>query len=280
MSYPPGTTGRGGSREYCQGSFVRLMRSRILQREGCGRTITTNLTQLSLMTNLNEQFDVLSNALRLLPEELFRLNYFINEIHEAEEGISNIEVACISVFNNIYGIMCALKEEGACASIYEHDAVTTILCIRHVLQHQTGRLKNNLRDAWSKKVAGSYALIKYSASDPEVLDQPFFINVSWFQDAISKSNNARKLQCINSFWKFEVIKEKLEGLPEMKWEVVYVCATSLLTEAVRVIVKEYGGFISAAGCDSRVYLEHFKNIKPIDPEDFKIFSGSSEFSSP
>ena len=34
------------------------------------------------MTKLSEQFDVLSNTLRLLPEELMRLKYFIQEINE------------------------------------------------------------------------------------------------------------------------------------------------------------------------------------------------------
>lgn len=79
------------------------------------------------MSKLNDQFDVLSNTLRLLPEEIMRLGYFINEINEPEEGISNVEVACVNVFNNIYVMMCALKDEKVVSSIYEHDAITTIL---------------------------------------------------------------------------------------------------------------------------------------------------------
>lgn len=224
------------------------------------------------MTNLNEQFDVLSNTLRLLPEELMRLNYFIDQIKEPEEGISNVEAACVNVFNNIYGIMCALKDEGAFASMYEHDAITTILCIRHVLQHQPGRLKNNLRDAWSRSMTGPYALIKYSVSDQNTPDQPFYINIAWFQDGIAKSNNAKKLADVNSFWKLDAIKLELEASPYRNWTNAYVCVLTLITESVRTIVAQYGHLLSAAGYDSNVYLQHFKAIKPVDPGDYGIIT--------
>lgn len=222
------------------------------------------------MSKLNEQFDVLSNALRLLPEELLRLKYFTREINEPEEGICNIEAACINVFNNIYGIMCALKDDGAFTSMYEHDAITTILCIRHVLQHQPGRLKNNLRDAWSQSITGAAALIMYSVSDPDMPDSPFYINVAWFQDGIAKSNNAKRLAGINSFWKLDAIKQRLEATSDGGWTNAYVCATTLITESVRKIVAEYGHLISAAGYDSNVYLKHFKTIKAVDPGDYGI----------
>ena len=140
------------------------------------------------MSKLSEQFDVLSNTLRLLAEELLQLKYYIQELSEPEEGISNVEVACINVFNNIYGVMNSIKDIGAASSIYSHDAITTILCIRHILQHQSGRLKNNLRDAWSRSIDGTPALIKYSVSHSDMLDLPFYINVAWFQGGIAKSN--------------------------------------------------------------------------------------------
>ena len=79
------------------------------------------------MSKLSEQFDVLSHTLRLLAEELLQLKYYIQELSEPEEGISNVEVACINVFNNIYGVMNSIKDIGAASSIYSHDAITTIL---------------------------------------------------------------------------------------------------------------------------------------------------------
>lgn len=222
------------------------------------------------MNNIDVQFDVLSNTLRLLPEELIRLRYFIEEISEPEEGISNIEAACVNVFNNVYGIMCALKEKGACVSIYEHDAITTILCIRHVLQHQAGRMKNNLRDTWSRNLTGAATLIQYNASDDSMPEQPFYISIAWFQEGISKSNNANKLADINAFWKFDVIQQQVRASLTGQWTAAYVCVLTLITEAVRTIVAEYGHLISPAGYDSNVYLSHFKTIKPINTEDFKI----------
>lgn len=224
------------------------------------------------MTKLNEQFDVLSNTLRLLPEELLRLNYFIREINEPEEGISNVEAACTNVFNNIYGIMCALKDDGAFASMYEHDAISTILCIRHILQHQPGRLKNNLRDAWSRSITGTPALIRYSVSDPEMPELPFYINVAWFQDGVAKSNNSKRLSKINAFWKLNAIRQQVEASPHGDWTAAYVCAMTLITEAVRTIVAEYGHLISAAGYDSSVYLKSFKTLKPIDTGDYGILT--------
>ena len=59
------------------------------------------------MTKINEQFDVLSNTLRLLPEEISRLDYFIRKIDDPEEGISNVEVACVYVLKK--------KNESRCA---------------------------------------------------------------------------------------------------------------------------------------------------------------------
>lgn len=224
------------------------------------------------MSKLNDQFDVLSNTLRLFPEEIMRLGYFINEINEPEEGISNVEVACVNVFNNIYGIMCALKDEGVVSSIYEHDAITTILCIRHILQHQSGRLKNNLRDAWSKNIQGVPVLIKYNVSDPGMFDSPIYISVCWFQEGILNSNNAKRLSAINRFWNLEAIKQKVDASSSGCWESTYVCVMALITEAVRKIITEYGSAIAASGYDSNVYLERFENVNAINTEDYGIIT--------
>ena len=223
------------------------------------------------MSKLNEQFDVLSNSLRILPEELFRLKYFIQEIGEPEEGISNVELACTNVFNGLYGMMSALKDEGATTSIYEHDAITTLLCIRHVLAHQSGRLKNNLRDAWSKSIPASPTLIKYNVSDPATPDAPLYINVAWFQDGIAKNAKiSRKLGTINAFWKFDTIKQEVEALTNSNWASTYVCAMTLITEAVRKLVVEYGKLIAASGYDSNVYLEHFNGVNAVNTSDYGL----------
>jgi hypothetical protein len=220
---------------------------------------------------MNEQFDVLSNTLRLLAEEMLRLDYFVSKISEPEEGISNVEVACVNIFNNIYGLMCALKDEGATDSIYEHDAITTILCIRHVLQHQSGRLRNNLRDVWSQRIVGSPTLIKYNVSDPGMPDAPLYISVGWFQDSIARNDKfSKKLAKINAFWNLDTIKQKIEASSHSNWDATYICAMALITEAVRKIVIEYGNLISASGYDSNVYLEHFKSINAINADDYGI----------
>jgi hypothetical protein len=225
------------------------------------------------MAKLNEQFDVLSNTLRVLPEEMLRLKYFIKEIDEPEEGISNVEIACVNVFNNIYGLMCILKDEGATTSIYEHDAITTILCIRHVLQHQSGRLKNCLRDAWSRSLVGSPVLIKYNVSDPYIPDLPLYISIDWFQRGIASNDKiSKKLATINAFWNFERIRQQVQESPGGDWAAAYVCAMTLVTEAVRKIVTEYGHLISASGYDSRVYLEHFQEVEAVDTNDYGIVS--------
>jgi len=170
-------------------------------------------------------------------------------------------------------MMCILKDEGATVSIYEHDAITTILCIRHILQHQSGRLKNNLRDAWTKSILGSPTLIKYNVSKPAMPDPPLYINVTWFQEGIAKNGKiSRKLTKINAFWKLETIKQQVEALSPCKWASTYICAMTLITEAVRKIVAEYGDVILATGYDSRVYLEHFRSVNAIDTNDYGFIS--------
>lgn len=202
-----------------------------------------------------------------------RLDYFIRTIKEPEEGISNVEAACVNVFNNIYGTMCVLKDEGIAASIYEHDAITTILCIRHILQHQSGRIKNNLRDAWTKSIPGVPSLIRYNVSDPNMPDAPLYINVAWFQDGIAKNEKiSKRLPRINTFWKLETIKKQVEASSHSSWNATYICAMTLISEAVRKIVTEYEEHFLPTGYDSKVYLDHFKDIKAINTDDYGIVS--------
>ncbi len=213
----------------------------------------------------SEQFDVLSNALRIFPEEIYRLNYFFHEVHDPEEGISNIEIACVNVFNQLYGMMCTLKDNGHINSIYEHDAITTILCIRHVLQHKGGRIKNNLRDSLNKQISKKVALIDYSASDSDI----FCINASWFQTGIQESNNAHRLSAINSYLRLERIQIDLEKLAIPLTD-SYFCIFPLITEAVRQLCINYSSHFSPAGFDSDVYYSHFLEIDPISTDDYLI----------
>lgn len=217
----------------------------------------------------SEQFDVLSNALRVFPEEIFRLNYFIHKVNDPEEGISNIEIACVNVFNQLYGMMCTLKDSGHISSIYEHDAITAILCMRHVLQHKAGRLKNNLRDTLNKQTGEKVALVNYGASDPEIIMGPFYISASWVQEGIKNSNNAHRLPTINSYLRLDSIKTDLEKL-SIPIADTYLCILPLITEAVRQLCKNYGSHFRPAGFDSNVYYTHFLKINPINTHDYEI----------
>lgn len=219
-----------------------------------------------------EQFDVLSNTLRLLPEQILRLPYFIKEIDDPEEGIANVEVACVNVLNNIYGMMCSLKAERVVNSIYEHDAITTVLCIRHILQHQSGRMRNNLRDTFHGCIKTAPILIKYNFSDNNMLDLPFYISVHWLQEGIASSNNANRLKAINEFWRFDQIRSQVEESSRGSWQSTYVCAMALITEAVRKVLFEYGSHFEASGFDSNVYHEHFSGINPINTNDYGIIT--------
>ena len=221
------------------------------------------------MSNSSEQFDVLSNALRVLPEEILRLNYFLKEVNDPEEGISNIEIACVNVFNQLYGMMCALKDDGHTNSIYEHRAITTILCMRHVLQHKAGRIKNNLRDAFRKEVPKNSALINYSASDDKVVVVPFYISTSWLQDGIQNSNNSNRLPLINSYLNLELIEIDLGKLATPLGH-SYLSIMPLITEAVRQLCVSYGEFFKPTGFDSEVYYTHFLNINEINTQDYAI----------
>ena len=85
-----------------------------------------------------------------------------------------------------------------------------------------------------------------------------------------EQHNSQRLPKINAFWNLDAIKQKVEASPHGNWAATYVCAMTLITEAVRTIVAEYGYLMSAAGYDSNVYLEHFKMIKPVSTGDYDI----------
>lgn len=223
------------------------------------------------MSNLpSEQFDVLSNALRVFPEEIHRLDYFVNNVNDLEEGISNIEIACVNVFNQLYGMMCALKESKNIASIYERDAITAILCMRHVLQHKAGRIRNNLRDTFNKQ-AKKMALVNYGASESNVMPGPFYISVSWLQDGIQNSNNAHRMPAITSYLNLDKINEEVEKL-SLSLNETYLCALPLITEAVRQLCTNYGNHFKPTGFDSDVYYSHFLKINPINTKDYTILT--------
>lgn len=222
------------------------------------------------MSNLpSEQFEVLSNSLRVLPEEILRLNYFLLEVNDPDEGISNIEIACVNVFNQLYGMMCSLKDCGHIPSIYEHDAITAILCVRHVLQHQGGKVRNNLRDALKSKFVEGFSLVNYGASNSEKVVTPFYIGASWLLDGIRSSNNAKRLPAIESYLKIEKIKADLGKLSK-SFDATYLEIMPLITEAMRQLCISYGNHFSPTGSDSVVYYSHFRAVEPISTDDYAI----------
>jgi hypothetical protein len=217
----------------------------------------------------SEQFEVLSNSLRVLQEEILRLNYFLHEVNDPDEGISNIEIACVNVFNQFYGMMCTLKENGHISSIYEHDAITTILCIRHVLQHQGGKIKNNLRDALKSQEIKNLALVNYGVLNAESIVMPFYVSAPWLLDGIQSSNNAKRLLSIESYLKIEKIKSDIDRL-SISLAATYIGVMPLITEAMRQLCTNYGSYFGPTGYDSDVYYLHFRVVIPINTNDYAI----------
>jgi len=220
-----------------------------------------------MRSQLLEQFDVLSNTLRILPEELVKIQYFINTIKEPEEGISNIEVACVNVFNQIYAMMCSLKDSKHIESIYDCDAITTTLCIRHVLQHQSGRIKNNLRDSFERTISNKSLMVQYE----DTSDSEFLINIHWMQQEIQKSNNAGKLDSINEYWNFNAIRKEIE-FSSYNWNECYVSVMALIAESIRQIVTNYGDYFSPTGYDSDVYYKHFNDVNKTNTSQYQIIT--------
>ncbi|AOY69359.1 hypothetical protein QYG06_17670 [Xanthomonas euvesicatoria] len=221
------------------------------------------------MTSLDDQFDVFSNTLRLLAEQVVGLSYFLRKIKKPEEGISNIEAAFNNVLSSLYGLMCALKNAGACSSLYEYEAISTLLCIRHVLQHQPGRVRNNLRDSWAKRVHPDAGLLRFPVLADRLPAQPFYIHIGWICDGIAASNNAKQRPSLAAFWNLEGIRAEAEKAG-FSLQVSYVCAMSLVQEAARTVVSNYSAHLKAYGEDSEVYLQHFGDVAPVDPYRFAI----------
>ncbi|MDS1994057.1 hypothetical protein [Vibrio parahaemolyticus] len=221
------------------------------------------------MSKCSEQFDVLSNSLRVLPEEALRLGYFFNDINDPEEGISNIELATVNVLNQFYGMMLSLKDSGVISSIYGDDAINTVLCIRHVLQHQSGRIKNNLRDAFNNSLPEQVALVNYSISGEPMRDFPLYLNLGWMLDEINSSNNARKLPSIKALWNLDKIEAKL-GEDGLSPHSVYVNIMAFITESVRQLCVQYGSHIEPTGYDSRVFYAEFRSVDGVETDNYLI----------
>ena len=216
-----------------------------------------------------EQFEVLSNALRILPERVFQISYYVNEVNDPEEGIANIESAYRNVLNQIYGMMCALKDDGYISSIYEDTAITTILCLRHAMQHLSGKIRNCLRDLILESKPIMPIEIVYSASNEDIGRCPFFISATWVESGIKSSNYANKWPKIADYWQLEKLQKEVAS-NDKDWDSVYFDGTSLVMEAMSHLVKKYGKYFSPSGFDSNVYYEHFNKVSSLDREDCAI----------
>lgn len=216
-----------------------------------------------------EQFEVLSNALRIFPEQVFQLNYYVEKVNDPEEGIANIESAYRNVLNQVYGMMCALKDDGHINSLYEDTALTTVLCLRHAMQHLSGKIRNCLRDLILEKKVITPIEIKYSASDEDMGRCPFLISVCWVENGIKASNYSNKLPKISEYWQLEKLRKDIESNNKC-WDSVYLDGTSLVTEAMSSLVKKYGKHFSPSGFDSNVYYKHFNQVDSLNRLDCAI----------
>lgn len=219
-----------------------------------------------------EQFDVLSNALRIFPERVLQLRYYALEVNDPEEGISNIESAFREVLNQFYGMVGALKDQGVIKTLYCHESFNTLLCLRHSIQHGSGRIKNLLRETIIDKKSLKFSEIIYNASNTEMTRVLFLINATWFESGIKSGNYPNKWEGISTYWNLENIKKEIIKNNE-SWETAYIDITSLIIEAMRVLVSTYGQHFSASGDDSKVYYRHFQEVAPIDSLDYHIIYG-------
>ena len=223
------------------------------------------------MNTCSDQFEVLSNALRIFPERLVSIKYFIVEVNDPEEGIANIESAFRDVLNQFYGMMCALKESGNITGLYEHIEITSLLCLRHAVQHKSGKVKNQLRDLILDGHNEEVFLIEYSTSDADRLRGPFPINLNWVEESIKSSNYASKWAKISEYWNLNSIIEEAKT-HNINLNNIYIDGTNLISEAVCTLQSKYGQFYSPIGYDSKVYYKHFANIVPYNKNDFALIA--------
>ncbi len=218
---------------------------------------------------LDEQFEVLSNALRIFPERVMTLKYYVEEVNDPEEGISNIESAFRDVLNQFYGMVGVLKEEGIISSLYVHESFNTLLCLRHALQHGSGKVKNMFRDVILNQQLFEIAEVKYSSSNSDIGRCPYLISAEWLEHGVKASNYANKWNGIDSYWCISELKSEVEA-KDKQWSHVYLDGTILVAQAMGELVKFYGNHITGTGFDSRTYLEHFNVMINIDSSDREI----------
>jgi len=223
------------------------------------------------MNACSDQFEVLSNALRIYPERLISLKYYIFEVNDPEEGIANVESAFRDILNQFYGMMCTLKDNGNIDGLYKHTEITTFLCLRHAVQHKSGKIKNKLREFHLDKDQRNTVLIEYSTSDKDRIRAPFPIHLNWIEEAIKSTNYASKWNQISEYWNFDIIKKKAKS-QSINLNDIYIDGSVLITEAVRTLFTEYSKFFSPSGYDSNVYYDHFAKIKAYDAKDFALIA--------
>ncbi|TGU71636.1 hypothetical protein E4633_15120 [Geomonas terrae] len=214
----------------------------------------------------SEQFEVLANSLRIFPERILQLGYYVNEVRDPEEGIANIEAAFRDVLNQFYGMMGTLKDSGATQSLYEHTAITTLLCLRHSVQHHSGNVRNMFRDVILNRMDIKLVQIEYGASDKDRGRCPFPVSITWYEDSVMHSNYAKKWAEIARFLNLIELQRQARN-QSIPWDNIYVDATSIITEAVATLCKLYSGHFSPSGYDSRVYYGHFINVEPLNMSD-------------
>lgn len=216
-----------------------------------------------------DQFEILANSLRIFPERIYQLDYFINDANDPEEGIANIEVAFRDVLNQIYGMMGCLKDSGIINTLYEYPSITSLLCLRHPLQHNSGKVRNLFRDIILNRLPIVPVQIEYSASDYDRGRCPFPISITWYETSVRNSNYSKKWSEISNYLNLEILKHQAKA-EHLDWDHVYIDATSLITEAASNLCKTFKEHFSPSGYDSEVYCDHFCKVASLDMQDAKL----------
>lgn len=221
------------------------------------------------MTFSTEQFEVLANSLRIFPERLSQLEYYMNVAKDPEEGIANIEVAFRDVLNQFYGMMETLKSAGAIKSLYENPPITSLLCLRHSIQHNSGKVRNIFRDLLIYRMNIVPVQVVYSKSDNDRGRSPFLVSITWYETAVKSSNYSKKWDEIAAFLNLNSFKNEAFA-KHLDWDHVYIDATSVITEATSRLCKTFKAHFSPSGFDSDVYYDHFCKVAPLDMQDAEL----------
>lgn len=198
-----------------------------------------------------------------------RLREYYGSLNDPEQGISNVETACMRTLDQLHGMLTHLESTEQISSIYQYPALSTLMCLRDLLQSDGEVFRSNLRDAFKGVINSPLTLINYLVNWELAEDYPMAINLPWLVKAIEEHGNDEQQTAMLTHWNIAKIQQQITN-KNRAWASTYVNVMPLIADGLRELVQHHGQRFIPAGSYPDEVFTFFLNATPIKADTYRM----------